>query len=163
MESMSLASSDTSAGTMVEKCASAVGGEPLRLRNIRAGKHAKGWRRWYKEFRVYSWQAQFLMPESLDSDRSEGEFYGVNIRDLAPIILQAEAEKFRDEMADGRCGALPNWYRSKSGRDHAIVRRTGAHLRDVSTFVNDFLILNAKIVDELYVAIVLEPHKTYFE
>jgi hypothetical protein len=109
------------------------------------------------------------VPESLgvtradpfyDSDCSEGKFYGVNIRYLAPIILQAEAETFRDDLADGR---LPNWYRSKSGRDHAIVRHTGAHLRDVSTFVNDFLILNAKIVDELYVAIVLEPHETYFE
>ena len=73
------------------------------------------------------------------------------------------AETFRDEMEECRFGALPNWYRSKSGRDHAIVRRTGAHIRDVSTFVEDFLFLNDKIVVELAEAIVLEPHRTYFE
>ena len=49
------------------------------------------------------------------------------------------------------------------GRDHDLVGRTGASLSDVSTFVNDFLLLNFQIVSEIYEAIVDEPHHTYFE
>ena len=78
-----------------------------------------------------------------DGDCSEAEFYGVNIRDIAAIILQAVAEKFRETMADTR---FPYRYRSLPGRDHAIVRRVGASIRDVNTFVRDFMILNVEIM-----------------
>ena len=53
--------------------------------------------------------------------------------------------------------------RSEEGRDHAIGKCTGASLQAVSTFVNDFLILNFKIVSELCAAIAEEPHRSYFE
>jgi hypothetical protein len=60
-------------------------------------------------------------------------------------------------------GGLPKRFRSEEGRDHAIVKWTGASLQTVSTFVNDFLILNFKIVSELCAAIVEEPLRSYFE
>ena len=113
----------------------------LGLHNIHSGPLAKGWCRWYNEFRVFSWRAQFRVPESRgvtqedplhDGDCSEAEFYGVDIRDIAAIILQAVAEKLRETMADTR---FPYRYRSQPGFDHAIVRRTGAPIRDVNTFV----------------------------
>ena len=105
--------------------------KPLGLHNIHSGPLAKGWRRWYNEFRVFSWRAQFRVPESHgvtredplhDGDCSEAEFYGVNIRDIAAIILQASAERFRETMADTR---FPYRYRSQPGRELAIVRRAG--------------------------------------
>ena len=93
-----------------------------------------------------------------DADCPEGVFYGVKIRSIASKILQAEADTFRELWATGAFhgGTL-------EGRDHDLARRTGASLSDVSTFVNDFLLLNFQIVSEIYEAIVDEPHHTYFE
>ena len=149
--------------------------KPLLLYNIHLGGGATGWRRWYKDFEVYCRKAQFVVPESpgvtradplYDADCSEGEFYGVKIRYLAPKILQAEADLFREmyaPTAEEWNGGLPKRFRSEEGRNHAIVKWTGASLQAVSTFVNDFLILNFKIVSELCAAIVEEPHRSDFE
>ena len=86
--------------------------KPLGLHYIHSQPRPKGWRRWHNEFRVFSWRAQFRVPESRgvtregplhDGDCSEAEFYGVNIRDIAAIILQAVPENFRETMAATRC------------------------------------------------------------
>ena len=93
-----------------------------------------------------------------DAECPEGVFYGVKIRSIASKILHAEADTLRDLWATGapRGGTL-------EGRDHDLARRTGAHLSDVSTFVNDFLLLNFQIVSEIYEASADEPLITYFE
>jgi hypothetical protein len=106
----------------------------------------------YKEFRSYCWKAQFVVPESpgvtprdplYDSGCCEGDFYGENIRYIATNIIQAEAQRFRKENATGR---RPDWGRLEAG---------------ISTFVNDFLLLNLQMVSELHEAIVHEPHRTH--
>ena len=135
---------------------------PLVLPNARLGfpAHHCGLRRFYKEFRVFATTALFGKPEMprVTCDGAVTRFCGVDLRTLAPLVLQFVADGFRWRYAD----TCPRRSRTRAGCDHAIVARTGAPHKLAHEFVDKFCQANPEVLQLLEGAIMKFPHSNYF-
>ena len=135
---------------------------PLVLSNSRLDfpAHHSGQRRFYKEFRAFSQNALFERPElpGVACDGAVTRFCGVDMRALAPLVLQFVSDVFRLRYAD----TCPRRFRTRSGCEHAIVVRTGAPHTLVRDFVDKFCTANPRVLRMLEAAIMKNPHSNYF-
>jgi len=135
---------------------------PTVLENSRLAfpREQRGLRRWYKEFRAFAQRARLSSPNmpSVVRDGPYAFFYSVDLRDLAPLILQAVANESRERHSQN----LPHWFRTFEGCEHALVRRTGAALPIVHEFVDNFCEVNADVLALIDTAVQREPHRNFF-
>ena len=112
-----------------------------------------GWRRWYKEFRVY---AEKAFPTDT--------FKETPLRELVPLVLQAfvDDERARRVPLHGR---LPTHCRTWDGAYHSIVLRTEkrAKLREVRLWVADWLAANEQVLACITKTVEDDPYCQYFE
>ena len=136
---------------------------PTTLCNARLGfpSNQRGRRRWYKEFRAFAQSARLSSPSMphVVRDGVEACFCNIDLRDLAPLVLQAVANGSRERYSRN----LPQWFRTFEGCEHAIVRRTGAPLPIVHEFVNQFCAVNEDVLALIDRAVQREPHRNFFD
>ena len=116
------------------------------------GATKPGWRRWYKEFRVY---AENAFPTDT--------FKETPLRALVPLILQAFVDEERQRLSeDGE--ALPTHSRGWDGAYHSIVLKTEkrATLQEVRTWVADWLAANEEVLAFITETIQDDPYCQYF-
>ena len=100
------------------------------------GATKPGWRRWYKEFRVY---AENAFPTDT--------FKEAPLRELVPLVLQAFVDDERERLGKAG-GTLPNQCRCWDGAYHSIVLKTKKHatLQEVRLWVADWLATNQEVL-----------------
>lgn len=109
-----------------------------------------GWRRWYKEFRVY---AENAFPT--------GTFKEVPLRELVPLVLQAFVDDERQRLGEDG-GALPTHSRGWDGTYHSIVLRTRATLQEVRVWVADWLAANDAVLAFITDVVADDPYCQHF-
>ena len=116
------------------------------------GATKPGWRRWYKEFRVYAANA---FPT--------GTFKETPLRELIPLILQAQVDEERQRLGEAG-GALPTHCRSWEGVYHSIVLRAEkrATLQEVRLFVGEWLAANREVLAYITETVEEDPCCQYF-
>ena len=123
-----------------------------------------GWRRWYKEFKIFASSVAMLPGESEflqnPGDYSLGrEGRAVPIRRLVPLILQFQACDYRDEN-NTKHEAYPG--RTLAGAKHSIMRQSGLCLADVEAWIESWLEANKDITDAVHNALVKDDPFTFF-
>ena len=86
-------------------------------------------------------------------------FFGEDVRNLIPIILQYMVHLFRRLYAEN---CSPHWFRSRQGCNHSIVVRTGASHNVVQEFVDKWCLANEGVLSMLETTIKEAPHENYF-
>ena len=120
----------------------------------------RGWRKWYKEFRI---QSQRVMLANPPTELSVGFLWaGHEIRELSVLILQWQADELRHEYT-GPNGIVPEDGRSIDGVLHSIVRRTDRSKAEARDFVQGWLVVNHHLVWQLEGLIMEEPWQNFFE
>ena len=116
------------------------------------GAKKPGWRRYYKEFRVY---AENAFPTDT--------FKEVKFKELVPLILQAFVDDERHRLGDIG-GDLPIRARSWEGAYHSIVLRTEkrATLQEVRVWVADWLAANEEVLASITEVVADDPYCQYF-
>ena len=111
-----------------------------------------GWRKWYKEFRVF---AENAFPTDTFKDAP--------LRELVPLILQAFVDQERERLGDIN-GVLPKLFRGWEGAYHSIVLRTEkrATLQEVRAWVDDWLAANKEVLDSITEVVKEDPCRQYF-
>jgi hypothetical protein len=124
--------------------------------------HAHGERKWQKEFRQFAQTTPVSMPwiDGLLRDGSIIRWHGCDVRELLPLMLQADAAEYREEHAGGQ--RMPRHFRSIEGCEHAIMKKTGAAMEDVRHFMEMWYDANEEILQLVYEAIAREPVQNYF-
>ena len=116
------------------------------------GATKPGWRRWYKEFRVY---AENAFPTDT--------FKETPLRELVPLVLQAFVDDERERLGEAG-GTLPNHCRDCEGAYHSIVLRTQkrATLQEVRLWVADWLATNQEVLAFITETVEDDPCCQYF-
>jgi hypothetical protein len=86
-------------------------------------------------------------------------FYGCDVRELLPLMLQADVAECREEHAGRR---TPTYNRTLEGCEHAILKKTGASHDEVRRFMDVWYASNADILQLVYEAVQKEPVQNYF-
>ena len=121
-------------------------------RDVWKAKRKPGWRKWYKEFRVF---AENAFPTDT--------FKETPLRELVPLILQAFVDDERKRLGD-RNGVLPTRSRGWDGAYHSIVFRTEkrATLKEVRAWVADWLVANEEVLGSITGVVEFAPCCQYF-
>ena len=113
-------------------------------RNTWSRRPFPGWRKWYKEFRVYAANA---FPASTCR--------GAPLRELVPPILQTYVDEERQRP-------LPTHSRGWDGVYHSICRRTGTALPEARGFVDEWLAANPEVLARITETVEKDPYRQYF-
>ena len=121
-------------------------------RDVWGDKRKPGWRKWYKEFRVF---AELAYPTET--------FKEAPLRELVPLILQAFVDEERERLGDVN-GALPTHSRGWEGAYHSIVLRTEkrATLQEVRAWVADWLAANKEVLSSITEVVEDDPCCQFF-
>jgi hypothetical protein len=87
-------------------------------------------------------------------------WHGCDVRELLPLMLQADATECREEHAGEE--RMPRHSRSIEGCEHGIMKKTGASIEEVRHFMEVWYAANEAILQLLYEAIEREPLQSYF-
>jgi hypothetical protein len=121
-------------------------------RDVWGARRKPGWRKWYKEFRVF---AENAFPTDT--------FKEAPLRELVPLILQAFVDDERERLGDVN-GVLPTYSRGWDGAYHSIVFRTEkrATLKEVRAWVADWLAANKEVLSSITEVVEDDPCRQHF-
>ena len=121
-------------------------------RDVWGARRKPGWRKWYKEFRVF---AENAFPTDT--------FKEAPLRELVPLILQAFVDDERERLGDVN-GVLPTYSRGWDGAYHSIVFRTEkrATLKEVRAWVADWLAANKEVLSSITKIVEDDPCCQFF-
>jgi hypothetical protein len=121
-----------------------------------------GTRRYYDEFKSFVSAASLLAPkmEGVVCVGARTFFHKADVRELAAVVLQMKASRFRELYSDfQQCNGRG---RSYSGCLHAVAKRAGVSHAQATEFVHQWCFYNSGIVCELDDMISENEHQTYF-